>query len=368
MDRFIKIVSQKKNDRGDTVHEEAYNRMKQLLSANKNIFLCGATGVGKTHLLHQVVDIETCIDIQKKTTVEYLKDTHAPIIIEDYDAEPLVYKNLIDHIVECGTINGRSTIVTSISAYMLPNFEIVFVKPLNVEQLLNIKSEPGALEAAKKAKGSVRNFLHYLENYDQIDDFKSSKEYVKDILCTDEPFPWLDSIPEHGHICDTLQENYIESKGVDITRVTNALSESDVFDTSIYNGHWSLLPYYIHSGIRIPKASLGETLAPDKLRSGSAWTKFGNYKMRFKKYNEIRRKSGNRLNVEEMCLLKRYAELGRYDRLLDYDITPQDFDVMNHLATITKLKQRDVTNIKKGLKHAIQRGQRGDVDHREDDR
>jgi hypothetical protein len=56
-----------------------------------------------------------------------------------------------------------------------------------------------------------------------------------------------------------------------------------------------------------------------------------------------------------LCLLKRYAELGRYDRLLDYDITPQDFDVMNHLATTSKLKQRDVTNIKKGLKHAIQR-------------
>jgi hypothetical protein len=56
-----------------------------------------------------------------------------------------------------------------------------------------------------------------------------------------------------------------------------------------------------------------------------------------------------------LCLLKRYAELGRYDRLLDYDITPQDFDVMNHLATTSKLKQRDVTNIKKGLKYAIQR-------------
>ena len=357
MDRFIKIIPQKKIVKGDTVHEDAYDRLKQLLGANKNIFLCGATGVGKTHLLHEVVDIETCIDIQKKTPVEYLKDTHAPIIIEDYDAEPLVYKNLIDHVIEHGTINGRSLIVTSISAYFLPNFEAVFIKPLTIEQLLNIKSGSGAIEAAMKSKGSIRNFLHYLEHYDQIDDFKSSKEYVKDILCTDDPFPWIDAIPEHGHICDTLQENYIDSDGVDITRVTNALSESDMIDTSIYNGHWSLLPYYIHSGIRIPKASLGEKLDPSKLRSGSAWTKFGNYKMRFKKYNEIRRKSGNRLGVEELCLLKRYAELGRYDRLLDYDITPQDFDVMNHIATTSKLKQRDVTNIKKGLKHAIQRRQ-----------
>ena len=77
--------------------------------------------------------------------------------------------------------------------------------------------------------------------------------------------------------------------------------------------------------------------------------------MRFKKFSEIRRKSGNRLGVDEMCLLKKYAELGRFDRLLDYGITPQDFDVMNHLAVTSKLKQRDVTNIKKALKHVIER-------------
>lgn len=89
--------------------------------------------------------------------------------------------------------------------------------------------------------------------------------------------------------------------------------------------------------------------------------------MRFKKYNEIRRKSENRIGIEEMCLLKRYAELGRFGILLDYNIIPQDFDVMNHLATISKLKQRDVTNIKKGLKNAIQGRHRRHDDHCEDD-
>ena len=68
-----------------------------------------------------------------------------------------------------------------------------------------------------------------------------------------------------------------------------------------------------------------------------------------------------------MCLLKRYAELGRFGILLDYNIIPQDFDVMNHLATISKLKQRDVTNIKKGLKNAIQGRHRRHDDHCEDD-
>ena len=355
MDRFIKVIPQKNDDKGDTVHVEEFKRIKHLINENQNVFICGPTGVGKTHLLRQVVDLNRCIEIHKKTTIEYLSDTCAPIVVEDYDAEPLLYKNLVDHVVDNGSVNNRSLIVTSINGYLLPNFQTVFIKPLTFDQLLSIKNGKGAEEAARKSKGSVRNYLNYMENYDNIDDFKTSKEYVKEILCTSDPFPWYDSIPEHGHICDTLQENFVESKGANITRISNSLSEADVFDTYIYNGQWNLLPYYTHTGIRIPKAYLETPLNPNTIRSGSAWTKYGNFKMRFKKFNEIRRKSGNRLGVEEMCLLKRYAELGRFDRLIDYGITPQDFDVMNHLAVTSKLKQRDVTNIKKALKNVIER-------------
>lgn len=355
MDRFIKIIAQKNNDKGNTIHVEEFKRIKRLIDENKNVFICGPTGVGKTHLLQQVIDLNLCIQIHKKTPVEYLKDTSVPIIVEDYDAEPLLYKHLVDHVVENGSVNNRSLIATSINGYLLPNFQTVFIRPLTVDQLLTIKNVKGAEEAAIKSKGSVRNYLNYIENYDDIDVFKTSKEYVRDILCTDDPFPWYDSIPEHGHICDTLQENYVESEGADIIRISNSLSEADVLDAYIYNGQWNLLPYYTHAGIRIPKAYLDTPLKPDTIRSGSAWTKFGNFKMRFKKFSEIRRKSGNRLGVDEMCLLKRYAELGRFDRLLDYGITPQDFDVMNHLAVTSKLKQRDVTNIKKALKHVIER-------------
>ena len=355
MDRFIKIIAQKNNDKGNTIHVEEFKRIKRLIDENQNVFICGPTGVCKTHLLQQVIDLNLCIQIDKKTPVEYLKDTSVPIIVEDYDAEPLLYKHLVDHVVENGSVNNRSLIATSINGYLLPNFQTVFIRPLTVDQLLTIKNVKGAEEAAIKSKGSVRNYLNYIENYDDIDDFKTSKEYVRDILCTSDPFPWYDSIPEHGHICDTLQENYVESEGADIIRISNSLSEADVLDAYIYNGQWNLLPYYTHAGIRIPKAYLDTPLKPDTIRSGSAWTKFGNFKMRFKKFSEIRRKSGNRLGVDEMCLLKRYAELGRFDRLLDYGITPQDFDVMNHLAVTSKLKQRDVTNIKKALKHVIER-------------
>ena len=233
MDRFIKIIAQKNNDKGNTIHVEEFKRIKRLIDENQNVFICGPTGVGKTHLLQQVIDLNLCIQIHKKTPVEYLKDTSVPIIVEDYDAEPLLYKHLVDHVVENGSVNNRSLIATSINGYLLPNFQTVFIRPLTVDQLLTIKNVKGAEEAAIKSKGSVRNYLNYIENYDDIDVFKTSKEYVRDILCTDDPFPWYDSIPEHGHICDTLQENYVESEGADIIRISNSLSEADVLDAYI---------------------------------------------------------------------------------------------------------------------------------------
>ena len=79
--------------------------------------------------------------------------------------------------------------------------------------------------------------------------------------------------------------------------------------------------------------------------------------MRLKKFTEIQRKAPSDVSIDHLCLIKKYAENGNIEKMLEYDLSPQDFDVMNHLAVGSKLKQRDVTNIKKGLKHAIQRRQ-----------
>jgi hypothetical protein len=42
--------------------------------------------------------------------------------------------------------------------------------------------------------------------------------------------------------------------------------------------------------------------------------------------------------------------------MVEYNLSPQDFDVINHLAVGSKLKQRDVTKVKKALKNAIEKG------------
>jgi hypothetical protein len=352
MDRFIKIAEQKKDVKVDTIHLEACEKLKKCVDENKNVIVCGPSGVGKTHLVEQVV--KDPIRIEKKTPLTYIEEMQSTILIEDYDAEPLLYKNIVDHVIDHGSPTGRPVVITSVSVYFLPNFETIILKSATIDQLLSIEDREGSVNAAKRSGGSIRSYLHYLNKYDSIDNFVTSKEYITSILCDTEPFSWNETVSEHGHVWDAMHENYIDSKGVDVVRAIQSISWADVMDGVIYDGHWELLPYFIHIGIHSPKASLGKPLKPEKVRSGSAWTKFGNYKMRLKKYNDIRTKTSRNLNIEELCLLKKYAEFGRYEKLLEYGLTPQDFDVMNHLAIATKLKQRDVTNIKKGLKNATE--------------
>jgi hypothetical protein len=76
--------------------------------------------------------------------------------------------------------------------------------------------------------------------------------------------------------------------------------------------------------------------------------------MRSQKFRDIQRRCGTQLDIDALGLLKRYAEVGDIEPMLEYGLTPQDFDVMNHLAVGNKLKQRDVTRVKKALKNAIE--------------
>ena len=78
--------------------------------------------------------------------------------------------------------------------------------------------------------------------------------------------------------------------------------------------------------------------------------------MRNQKVQDIRSKNGNNVGIEELCLLQKYAEKGELSNLISYKITPQDFDVINHLCVGNKLKQRDVTKVKKALKNVYEGG------------
>jgi hypothetical protein len=363
MDSFIKIVEQKKEVENsvETIHTKQIELIRKYIRERKNVFICGASGVGKSYILKRVLEGVSHVELlsehmkSKCLFLPFIKPSSKYVFIEDYDP---VFKPIIERVSDGDPITrGGSLLVTSTNMCMYPNFETVFVPKHKPETLMKLTDErgPKVESAAHVCRGNIRNFFTYLDGYDMMDDFKTPKEFIADILSDPVPIPIHDSIAEHGHMWDIFQENYLDSKGVDVVAASSSFSDADYYDSHIYTyGNWNLMPYFVLHALTIPKSSLGEPLVKDKIRPGSCWTKLGNYKMRKQKYDEIRKKSRLGFGVEELCLLKKYAEKGDLSNLVDYKISPQDFDVINHLAVGNNLKSRDVTKVKKALKNVYE--------------
>ncbi len=360
MDSFIKVVPQKKIEKVHTIHSKKIELVRKYIKEGKNVFICGATGVGKSFILKEALEGLNSVELlaehmkSKSLFLPFIRPSTKHVYIDDYDP---VFKPIVENVSDGNRISRGSLLITATNMCMYPNFETVFIPKHKPEVLLSLVDEiTTQIEAsAAKCNGNIRTFFSYAEGYDLMDDFKTPKEFIADVLCDPNPIQIHDSISEHGHVWDIFQENYLSSAGVDIERITTSFSDADFYDTHIYSrGVWSLMPYFVLHALTIPKHSLGEPLERDKIRPGSCWTKLGNYKMRKQKFEEIKKKSRLGLGVEELCLLKNYAEKGNLSQLIDYKITPQDFDVINHLAVGNNLKSRDVTKVKKALKNVYE--------------
>ena len=72
--------------------------------------------------------------------------------------------------------------------------------------------------------------------------------------------------------------------------------------------------------------------------------------MRNKKIHALsRRTPGKTLHMDEVLMLRDYAEREMVEPLRDYGLLPQDIDVLNHLSPTRKLKAKTVTLLKKCL-------------------
>jgi hypothetical protein len=362
MDSFIKLIPQKKEEKKTlkTIHGKQIDLVRKLLKENKNVFICGPSGTGKTYILEAAIEGFNHVELRsehlstKSPFLSFIKPSPKHVFIEDY--EP-IFKPIVEQVSDGNKLSRGSLIVTSTNMCMFPNFETVFIPRHKPSVLLSLtdKSDDEAYSAAYRSHGNIRNFFSYLDGYDMMDDFKTPKEFISEVLSNVGPLEILDSVSEHGHIWDIFQENYPDSKGINLAKVSESFSVADLYDNHIYqSGNWNLMPYFVAHALTIPKSHLGEPLDKNKIRPGSCWTKQGNCKMRNQKYNEIRVKSRMGLGIEELCLLKKYAEKGDISKLVDYNITPQDFDVINHLAVGNGLKQKDVTRVKKVLKNVYE--------------
>jgi hypothetical protein len=359
MDSFV-IIKKEKKKNVLTLHEHEIKKLKQYLNEGKNVFLCGKSGYGKTFILKEVLDESNSIEIWDETLrkkdifMDTIKKSNMYSYIEDYESDIHVYKSIIETVCNGNKLTNKPIVVTSKDVYFIDNFVTIIIPKRSEEEIMSLKpSHPNCKQAATMCQGNITNFFYYLDFPCEKDIFKTPKDIINDVLSSDETINITDSLHEHGHIWSAIQENYIDVIDDNADKITQALSDADFYDVNMYKGNWETMPFFALSAIKIPKIYFTKKLYPENIRPGKFWTKFGNQKMRQQKIRNIQVQSSSNFKHQEFMLFRMYAQMGDVSKFKEYNLTPQDFDVMNHLAIQNKLKQREVTKIKKLIKEEI---------------
>src|SRR6056300_1768311 len=187
MDSFIKIIEQRKEEPVDTLHTKQIDLLKKFIRERKNVFICGASGVGKSYVLNAVLNESNSLEIvqehlkSKSPFLTFIKGAGKHAIIEDYTSE---FKSLVERVSDGERLTRGSLIVTSINMCMFPNFETVFVPKHKPDKILMLTEDRSreAEDAAIRCGGNIRDFFTYLEGYDEKDVFKTPKEFIADVL------------------------------------------------------------------------------------------------------------------------------------------------------------------------------------------
>lgn len=360
MDSFIKIIPQKKQ-RPLTLHTKEIQLLEKYVSGGKNVFVCGPSGRGKSFVASDVIIDKNVIELQADTlqknqiTFQDVLRSNSIVLLDGYDTSVHWQKQIIDYASNNGSCVKNSLIVTSTSVHVLPNFELIIIPRRTPDEIVSLLSDdPRSRLAAEKCDGNIFNFFDYVHNSDEKDIFKTSKDVITDILCSTGTFDISQTLHEHGHVCDVIHGNYLDSENHSTVEIIDSLSHADIYDTKIYKtGDWDLMPYYALNAAAIPKMYMGKPLQANTIKAGSSWTKYGNYKMRMNKLKCIQSRNTTHLSVDELSVIRQYMSKGQFDLALYYKLTPGDFDIMNHLALGNKHKPNEVMKVKKNMRSLI---------------
>ena len=274
--------------------------------------------------------------------------------IEDYEIDSYKYKYIIEDVSNGMSISKKPLVVTSKSVHFIDNFTTVIIPRAKPEEIMKLKpNHVNSLLAANKCLGNIYNFFSYLDFPYDKDIFKAPRDQIVDILCNGDDINICDTFIEHGHMWSLIQENYIDCVTDNIEKITQSLSLADFYDSELYKGDWDIMPLFVLNTIKIPRKYFTKKISPENIRPGRFWTKFGNQRMREQKIRSIQVRSMSNFKHHEFMLFRMYAQKGDVSKFIEYNLIPQDFDVMNHLAIQNKLKQREVTKIKKMIKEQI---------------
>ena len=354
MDRFIKIETEK-NTGLKPLFEDQLEILRNYIKENKNVFITGHPGIGKTTFVKRALEGTKFYELDADTIKFYnlVENSGTHIFIDDYDFDSYALKKMVDDASECKSKRSGSFIVISDKFIVYPNFANITLDKHSPETLLSLIDENDRHryeESAWMADGNINFFMNYGMFKFQKDMFKTTKEYVNDILCSKSYAHIKDTLHEHGSFWDTIHENYLDSKGCVAEKIMNSLSAASLYDCMIYEGDWGSMKFFVNEVLRVPKLYMGDPLDPATIRPGSCWSKNGNHKMRMQRVRNILRTGCIGMHQDHLYLLRTHASKGNFDILREYNITANDFDIMNHLCVGNKLKPKDVNAIKKTLR------------------
>ena len=363
MDKFI--VFKKSTDPEYIGNQTVFDTIKKIVNSNDTVCLYGDSGVGKTFLVRDIMKGRNWVDFTHDTTrtLDRLQESDCHIVIDDLESDTHLVKDIFEQVKSGKRLSKGSLIFIA----RTPN-KIDFCNSVHFEKMdeptmvyigrLEYPKEPvKRLESlARESRGNIRNFLFSITFTCHRDIFKTPKDFITDLLCdhsSEDPRKYFgDGISEHGYIWDIVHENYVDSKNVKIEEISELMSLSDILDTKIYNGNWELIPLFSTLSTVAPAIAIDHSLKKSSMRSGSAWTKYGNYKMRIIKYKSIINRTNKHVDVDSLMVIR---DLWQTDKerglevMREYGIRGPDIDVINHLAIVKKLKAKEIQTIKKSL-------------------
>jgi|ETNvirnome_6_100_1030635.scaffolds.fasta_scaffold01206_6 hypothetical protein len=383
MDNFITIKRTKKNIKNIFVgNVEAVNALQTAITNKKTVNLYGQSGTGKTFLIdillkHKYVEITPELLRSKNVTLDFLNklnySSSSNVVIDDLDYDLVGTKEIIK-LIENGTrITNKCFIIVSRFYKPINNCEEIELKKLSINQLVNLGRSrfstkhfhlPFMVNAAKKSRGNIRDFLLNIEFANTKDIFKTPKQMIYDLTCSDVKYPetpdvnTCKKIHEHGYSWGIVHENYLDAPSIEncYSNVADYMSITDTLDNKIYEGNWEYTEYFSFHGIIMPAIKINHELRTETMRPGSSWTKYSNYKMRMAKFRALSR-IGRKITMEHVYGIQNYLLKDDISMAHSYKLESADLDIINHLCIKTKLKQKNLLKLKSRLKNELAKNQ-----------
>ena len=375
MDRFVRRKEKKERKSTIPFDNACMLTFRSLISSNHSIYIHGPVGCGKTEYVktclaaspHMYINID---ELRSKGTVvkilDRYRDSNKVIVLDGVDevTSPLTFgmRHLSDNMWKIG--NSSLVVVGSSSSKMMDEKNIVQlpVPPPSKEAINSI----GTKEHWESCNGDIRKYKQLSRGHsDKKDIFVQPKSIAEGILTNNLKLSLeslLSDVSQHGSVWGIIHQNAWKTKGIDMLELTETMSLSDYIDTKIYDGNWSLYPYFLASAVALPKVLIGdESTSALLLEPASAWSKHNNIAMRRNKLRKILSRSRRGTSqITDLEALSHVMLCSSIEEMYSYRILPSDIDFLNSIS-VRRSKKKQSDSIKRQLKKHTQEREREDV-------